>query len=87
MVVRICLLGALLMGALAGFLIATRMKESRDLVRVPAMVAATVLVLVGVGQLGVVGILLGVVLLLTATPAAVVKPLADASHRPRQGPD
>jgi hypothetical protein len=58
-----------LMGALVGLLLATQMKEQRDLVRVPAMVAAAALMLVGVGQLGVVGILLGVALLIAATPA------------------
>src|SRR6478735_8539060 len=58
----LCLLA--LLGALAGLLAATQMKESRDLVRVPVMVAVTALALVGVGQMGAVGILLGVVLLI-----------------------
>jgi len=62
----LCLLA--LMGALAGFLVATQTRESRDLLRMPVMVAVTVLVLIGVGQLGVLGILMGLALLLTARP-------------------
>jgi hypothetical protein len=62
----LCLLG--LMGALVGLLLATQMKDSRDLLRLPGMVAVAVLVLVGVGQLGVLGILLGLILLTVATP-------------------
>lgn len=68
----LCLITAL--GALVGLLVATQMKEPRALLRVPAMVAVTVLVLVGIGQLGVVGILLGIALLI-ATPL----PAADRS--------
>ncbi|MCW2773111.1 MAG: hypothetical protein JWN91_1437 [Nocardioides sp.] len=62
----LCLLG--LMGALVGLLLATQMKDSRDLLRTPGLVAVAVLVLVGVGQLGVLGILLGLILLAVATP-------------------
>ena len=59
-----------LMGALVGLLVATQMREPRDLLRVPVMVSVTVLVLVGIGQLGVLGIIIGVALLIAATPTA-----------------
>jgi hypothetical protein len=75
-----CLLA--LLGAVAGLLVATQMKESRDLLRVPGMVVVTVLVLVGVGQLGVLGILLGVALLIAATPAGTTQLRAGASRHP-----
>lgn len=71
-----------LLGALAGLLAATQMKEPRDLVRVPVMVAVTVLALVGVGQLGAFGVLLGVALLIAATPAESTRSRADASRQP-----
>src|SRR4051794_32769276 len=64
--VPLCIL--VLMGALVGLLIATQTEESRDVLRVPAMVVVTVLAIVGVGQLGPTGILLGVALLLVAAP-------------------
>ena len=81
----LCLLA--LMGALVGLLIATQMKDPRDLLRVPAMVAVAVLVLVGVGQLGAVGILLGVALLLAATPTPAIKLRPAAKRHPtRHGP-
>jgi len=81
----LCLLA--LMGALGGLLIATQMSDSRELLRVPAMVALTVLVLVGVGQLGAVGILLGVALLLAAIPIPAVKSRPGATKHPsRHGP-
>ena len=77
----LCLL--VLLGALAGLLAATQMKESRDLVRVPVMVAVTVLALVGVEQLGAVGIVLGVgVLLIAATPGEKTRSRADALRHP-----
>ena len=63
----LCLLAG--MGALVGLLIASQMRESRDLVRMPVLVALAVLVLVGVGQLGVLGILLGLALLAVASPS------------------
>jgi hypothetical protein len=55
-----------LMGALVGLLVATQRKEPRSLVQTPLQVAGVALVLVGVGQLGVLGIILGVGLLMTA---------------------
>ena len=70
-----------LMGALVGFLVATQMKGSRGLVRVPVVVAVTVVVLVGVGQLGVVGILLGVALLIAVRPGDDPGSLALALRR------
>ncbi|MEP9361627.1 hypothetical protein ABLE68_01590 [Nocardioides sp. CN2-186] len=79
----LCLLT--LLGAVAGFLVATQMKDPRDLLRVPVMVAVTVLVLVGVGQLGAIGILLGVGLLVSATPTDPSGPPADASRPPARG--
>jgi hypothetical protein len=81
----LCLLA--LMGALVGFLVATQTRESRDLLRVPVMVAVTVLVLVGVGQLGVLGILLGLALLVAAMPTATARSRASAlRHRIRRTP-
>ena len=71
-----------LLGALAGLLAATQMKEPRDLVRVPVMVAVTVLALVGVGQLGAFGVLLGVALLIAATPGERTRSRADALRHP-----
>ena len=76
----LCLLA--LLGAVAGLLVATQMKDSRDLVRVPAMVAVTVLALVGVGQLGVIGILLGVALLIAVTPPETTRSESGASRPP-----
>jgi hypothetical protein len=75
-----CLLG--LMGALAGLLLATQMKDARDLVRVPVLVAVAVLALAGVGQLGVVGIVLGLVLLAVATPGGSARPRPGAEGAP-----
>jgi hypothetical protein len=69
-----------LMGALLGLLIATQMKEPRDLLRVPVVVSTTGLVLVGIGQLGGLGILLGAALLVAATPTAVARSWARASR-------
>ena len=74
----LCLLA--LMGALAGLLVATQLRE-RDLLRTPMMVAVTVLVLVGIGQLGVVGILLGVALLALVRPVPGDPSSADAARQ------
>ncbi len=63
----LCLLAGL--GAVVGLLVGSQMREPRDLLRMPVLVALTVLVLVGIGQLGVVGILLGLVLLAVAAPS------------------
>ena len=67
----LCLLT--MIGAGVGFVVATQTKESRHLLRVPVLVALAVLMLVGVGQLGVLGILLGVALRITATPTESVR--------------
>jgi hypothetical protein len=81
----LCLLT--LTGALVGLLVATQMKGSRDLVRMPVLVAVTALVLVGIGQLGVVGILLGVALLIAAEPTAALRSHAGAArHLIRRAP-
>ncbi len=73
------------MGALAGLLGATQTDESRDLLRLPMMAAVTVLMLVGVGQLGVLGILLGVALLMAATPTTTSPSRPGASGHPIRG--
>ncbi len=73
----LCLLATL--GALVGLLVASRMSDPRDLRRVPALVVVTILVLVGVGQLGFLGLVLGLVLLAVATPEATSR--ARGPHR------
>ncbi len=73
------------MGALAGLLVATQMDDSRDLLRMPVMGAVTVLMLVGVGQLGVLGIPLGAALLIAATATAMSPSRPAASGRPVRG--
>ncbi|WP_345518640.1 hypothetical protein [Nocardioides conyzicola] len=62
------LLGVVLLGAAVGLLIALRTGSPHDLLRMPALVAVAALVLVGVGQMGVLGILLGLGLLAATTP-------------------
>ena len=64
-----------LLGATLGLLLAVGRRNDpaanpRDVVRLPGLVAALVLVLVGVGQLGLLGLLVGVVLL-ALTPTLV----------------
>jgi hypothetical protein len=76
----LCLLA--LMGALVGLLVATQTEGPGDLVRTPAQVAAVAIVLVGIGQFGVLGFILGVGLFVTAAPSPGGRPEARARRPP-----